>query len=71
MFVELQVDLLLEFHQDLSDSASRSNPLYPQFFGYLNAAQYIASILYLWGEEQVGLGLSILLVYCICGERNR
>ena len=31
-------------------------------------AQYIASLLYLWGEEQVGLGLSILLVYCIFGE---
>lgn len=53
MFLELQVDLLLEFHQDLSDSASKTHPLHPQCTAYLNASQYIADILYKWGEEKV------------------
>ena len=56
LFLELQVDLLLEFHQDLSDSASQTHPLHPQFAAYFNASQYIATILRLWGEEKVGGG---------------
>ncbi len=53
MFLELQVDLLLEFHQDLADSASRTHSLTPQFAAYFNASNYIATILRLWGEERV------------------
>ena len=56
-FLELQTDLLLEFHQDLSDNVQTvlSVPLAPRFSAYLNAANYIASLLKKWGEETVSI----------------
>ena len=54
-FLELQIDLLLEFHHDLANNARRAShsPLHPQFCAYLNAASYIVAILREWGEQMV------------------
>ena len=53
MFLELQVDLLLEFHQDLAQNASRRHPLDPEFTAYFNASHYIVTVLGQWGEQPV------------------
>ena len=54
-FLELQRDLLLEFHQDLANNwrAVSRNPLVPQAAAYINAANYIATVLKQWGETEV------------------
>jgi hypothetical protein len=58
-FLELQSDLLLEFHRDLTDNVTEtlSNPLSPRFFAYLNASHYISTVLNRWGEETFYLEL--------------
>ena len=54
-FLDLQRDLLLEFHQDLANNwgAVSGNPLVPQAAAYINAANYIATVLRQWGETEV------------------
>ena len=55
-FLELQRDLLLEFHQDLfsnSNKQARVDPISPLFVAYLNASHYIAVVLEEWGEQTV------------------
>ena len=55
-FLELQRDLILEFHQDLAHNGERlaqGDPLVPQFCAYLNASSYIAAVLREWGEMKV------------------
>ena len=56
-FLELQVDLLLEFQRDLADNVSKvqSTPLSERFSAYLNATHYMVSLLQKWGEETVSL----------------
>lgn len=52
-FLQLQVDLLLEFQRDLAESVSKSTTLSESFSAYLNASHYIVSLLQKWGEETV------------------
>ena len=54
-FLDLQRDLLLEFHQDLGNNwaAVSASPLVPQAAAYLNSANYIATVLKQWGETEV------------------
>ncbi len=62
-FLELQRDLLLEFHEDLTESSRRlsCDPLVPQFCAYLNASNYIIGVLRSWGEQLVSLTTTWLL----------
>lgn len=54
-FLNVQIHLLLEFHLDLASAVERaySTPTAPTYLAYLNAAQYISSVLQQWGEEAV------------------
>lgn len=55
-FLELQRDLLLEFHHDLVTNADQQggvSPLHTQFLAYLNASNYITTVLRDWGEQMV------------------
>lgn len=58
-FLQLQVDLLLEFQTDLVDNVSKvqSSPFSSRFSAYLNAADYMVSLLQKWGEETFFLEL--------------
>ncbi len=61
-FLELQRDLLLEFNHDLvanSDEQSGVGPLHTQFMAYLNASNYITTVLKEWGEQMVNVGVVI------------
>ena len=59
-FLQLQTDLLFEFHQDLANAAevASSDPSSWRYFAYLNAANYIASLLKEWGNETVSALIS-------------
>ena len=54
-FLNVQIHLLLEFHYDLALAVERehSSPTTPCYLAYLNAAQYISTVLQQWGEEAV------------------
>ena len=54
-FLELQVDLLHEFLQDLISAVEKlfHSPLSAQFISYLNAVNYIDVILREWTEQTV------------------
>ena len=54
-FLELQVDLLHEFLQDLISAVEKllHSPLSAQFISYLNAINYIDVILRGWTEQTV------------------
>lgn len=60
-FLQLQVDLLLEFQRDLAESVSKSTTLSESFSAYLNASHYIVSLLQKWGEETVSDKGNIIL----------
>ena len=60
-FLQLQVDLLLEFQRDLVESVSKSTTLSESFSAYLNASHYIVSLLQKWGEETVSDNNKIIL----------
>lgn len=66
-FLQLQVDLLLEFQRDLAESVSKSTTLSESFSAYLNASHYIVSLLQKWGEETVSDKGNIILNW---GEGN-
>ena len=60
-FLELQTDLLLEFHQDLTQAVDgmSATPISKRYMAYLNAANYISSLLKVWGEETVSQLINI------------
>ena len=56
--MELQREILLDFHHDLTTNSERlvareGTPLSPQFCAYLNASSYIATISRAWGNMKV------------------
>ena len=58
-FLELQLDLLMEFHQDLVTASKKAAGAQPSenLCAYLNSAHYITLILKKWGEQEVGVAL--------------
>lgn len=60
-FVDLQRDLLLEFHQDIKTSAKSVHPLDPRHAAYLNASNYIAVVLKGWGESSVSIHNAVMV----------
>lgn len=64
-FVEVQKELLLDFHRDLASDGehlAQGNPLDPLFCAYLNASCYIAAVLKEWGEMKVSIQYKALYI---------
>ena len=82
MFLELQLDLLMEYHQELvkaSKKKAAGTQPNEDLCAYLNSANYIALILKKWGEQEVCEGVwgmwtcVMLCVNCVgyvrvCGD---
>jgi len=55
-FVMLQLELLNEFHHDLTDESKRESenqPLSKHLAAYLNTAVYVAMVASEWGDQTV------------------